>query len=247
MLLLVLLLSGELNAIVIECLYEFDFFYFCHGRVADEHMNPNITDVFGDHIGNRTINDVDSFRLVRQGLTVFPRHIEKFFPKATKVDLGQNRITHITNAEIRVIPKLRDLILWGNSITELEGNLLEGMSYFKFLDVDFNKIQHVGYDFQFPENGVLFMQQNPCIHVIVFGVLEVIRVKSLFRSKCPPLGATPFVPDETATFVPELIRKDVQNRHMHEQILLLEERLEFLEEKIANAVEIRIRGKRQTE
>lgn len=241
-LLLVLLLTGELNAIVIECLYEFDYFYFCHGRVVDGNMNPNITDVVGQQIGNRTLNDVDSVRIVGQGLTVFPGNIEKFFPKATKVDLGQNRITHITNAEIRTIPKLRDLVLWGNSLTELEGNLLEGMCYFKFLDVDFNKIQHVGYNFQFPENGLLFMQQNPCIHLTVFGVLEVIRVKSLFRSKCPPLGATAFIPEASATFIPESVRKDVQTQNMHDQMLLLEERLALLEAKIANAIEIRING-----
>lgn len=246
MLLLVLFLNVEIdtiNAIVIECLYEFDYFYFCHGRVVEGHMNPNITDVLGEHIDNRTLSDVDSVRIVGQGLTVFPKRIEIFFPKATKIDLGQNRITHISNAEIRVIPKLTDLALWGNSITELDGNLLEGMCYFKFLDVDFNKIQHVGHNFQFPENGLLFMQHNPCINLTVFGVLEVIRVKLLFRSKCPPFGATP-EPDALATFIPEAIRKDVQSQNMHDQMLLLEERLAILEAKIANAIEIRINESR---
>lgn len=242
LLLLMLLLSGEINSIVIECLYEFDYLYFCHGRVisGDLVSDPHITGVVGSHIGNRTLSDVDSLRIVKQGLTVFPGNIEQFFPKVSKVDLGQNRITHVTNAEIRVIPKLRDLVLWGNSITELEGNLLEGMCYFKFLDVDFNQIQHVGYDFQFPDDGLLFMQHNPCINLTVFGVLEVIRVKSLFRHKCPPIGATPSIPDET--FIPEHIRKNVEAQNMHDRISLLEERLAHLEGKIANAIEIRING-----
>lgn len=237
-----LLLNSEINAIVVECLYEFDYFYFCHGRVVDDYMNPNIKDVVGNHIGNRTLNNVNSVRIVRQGLTKFPGNIEKFFPKATKVDLGMNRITHITNAEIRVIPKLRDLVLWGNALTELEGNLLEGMCYFKFLDVDFNQIHHVGYDFQFPEDALLFMQHNPCINLTVFGVLEVIRVKSLFRNKCPPIGATPSTLDDLSSLVPDHITKDVLTENMHDKMLLLEERLQNLEAKIANAIEIRIHG-----
>lgn len=240
--LLILLFNGEMNAIVVQCLYEFDFLYFCHGQVISGDMDPNITDVVGSHIGGRTLSDVDSVRIVRQGLTALPGNIQKFFPKVSKVDLGQNRITHITNVEIRAIPRLRDLVLWGNSITELEGNLFEGMCHLKFFDVDFNQIQHVGHDFQFPEDGLLFMQHNPCINVTVFGVLEVIRVKSLFRSKCPPIGATPVIPEDTNPFIPEHIRKNVEAQNMHDKILLLEERLASLEAKISKAIEIRING-----
>ncbi len=240
LMLMLLLRTGEINSIVIRCLFEFDHIYFCHGRVIDDRMNPNITEVVGDHIGNRTLKDVDSVRIVEQGLTKFPGDIEKFFPKAIKVDLAQNRIAHITNADLRVIPKLKELILWGNNLTELEGNLLEGLCHFRFLDVDFNQIQHVGYDFQFPDTGLLFMQHNPCINLTVFGALEVIRVKAFFRFKCPPIGAKPYLPDDLVLSVPEHVRKDIDYQNMYDKMMLLEERLEILETKLANAIEIRI-------
>lgn len=239
-LLVMVFCTGSINSIVIKCLYEFDYFYFCHGTVIDGEINPNITEVMGDHIANRTLADVDSVRLVRQNLWTFPGNIEKFFPKVSKIDLSQNRIANITNAEIRVIPKLRDLILWGNKLTELDGDLLQGMCYIKFLDLDYNQIQHVGHDFQFPENGLLFMQHNACINTTVFGVLEVMRIKSLFQSKCPPVGVEPIVLADVETVIPEHVRRDVETQTIHKRMQLLEERLEILEAKIANAIEIRI-------
>ncbi|XP_037045241.1 leucine-rich repeat transmembrane neuronal protein 1-like [Bradysia coprophila] len=239
-LLVMVFFIGSINTIVVQCKYEFDYFYFCHGTVIDGYKNPNITEVQGDHVGNRTLADVDSVRLIKQNLTEFPGHIEKFFPKVSKIDLAENNLTNITNAEIRNIPKLRDLVLWGNKLTILDGNLLQGMCYIKFLDLDYNQIKHVGDDFQFPENALLFMQHNSCINITIFGVLEVLRIKSIFRSKCPPVGVEPTVLNENDIVIPEYVRRNVEAQAMYSRMQLFEERLEALEAKMANAVEIRI-------
>lgn len=238
--LIMVFFTGSINSIVIQCEYEFDFFYFCHGTVVDGDIDPNITEVLGDHIGNRTLADVDSLRLVKQNLIAFPGKVDQFFPKVSKIDLSQNNLTHLTNAEIRIIPKLKDLVLWGNSLTELVDDLLQGMCYIKFLDLDYNEIQHVGLDFQLPENALVFMQHNVCVNTTTFGTLDVMRIKSIFRSKCPPIGLEPILPDERDIVLLENVRKDVEARTMHDRMQLLEERLEILEAKIANAVEIRI-------
>lgn len=239
-LMLLLCLHGEIFALVIQCAYEYDLVYICHGQVVDAESNSEITDVLGDHIGNRSLPDVDSVRIVAQGLTEFPKNIQNFFPKVTNIDLARNRITHVTNSHIRSIPKLRDLVLWGNRITELEGNLFEGMCHIKFVDLDRNEIQHIGYDFEFPKDGLLFMQHNPCIHMTVFGTKEVRRLNSIFRSKCPPVGAEPYIPETTTKPNNENVIEYLESEDLYYRMILMEERLEILEAKLSNAIEIRI-------
>lgn len=244
-LLAVLFLNSEVNAIIVSCVFEFDWHYFCHGKVIDDFDNPDLIGVTGMHIGNRTLKDVDAFRVVNGGLIEFPKYIKKHLPKVSRIDLGGNYISNITNAELREIPKLRDLSLWGNQLTQLDADLVEGMCYLRFLDVDFNHIKHVGYGFDFPENGVLFIQNNSCISTTVVGKREVIRIKSLFTIRCPPVGEPPYIPGPDEEEIkpiplsPQLTKED-RIEHMYSKFLLFEERLVHLESKMATAIEIRI-------
>lgn len=244
---LVLLLNSEINAIVIDCQFVVDGVYCCYGKVVDDYDNPAITEVLGEHVANRTAKDVQKLSIVRQGLTVFPESIEKFFPKVTRLDFSRNLLTNITNADIRGIPKLTSLELWGNRLTELESNLFEGMCHIKFLDIDFNRIEYVGYDFEFPESAMLFMRGNPCLNVTVVGALEVIRMKNLFRTRCPPVGAPrPIIPPEKFVIRPKYLQDHIiledNPLSLPDRMAAFEERLSELETKMANAIEIRIKG-----
>ncbi|KAJ6640733.1 hypothetical protein Bhyg_05665, partial [Pseudolycoriella hygida] len=210
---LLLVLNCGANAIVIKCSYELRKFYYCHGRVIDGGDTPEITEVLGAHVGNLTLQHVDSLRLVGQGLKVFPPNIHKIFPRTSKIDFGQNQITQVTNADINELRRLTELILSENRITELQSDLLRGMCYFKYLDVDNNQIEHVGYNFQFPER---------------VGVPKTEPLEDWSVHKSPITSR-------------DLYREKVFNEDFYDKMVLMDSRLSNLEKKLSNVIEYRIK------
>lgn len=247
MILMLLSVSCKIYAMSLYCTYSsFYVYYTCDATIITGENDEILTELYGLHRNGNSDNNVNRLWLMGQNLKFFPKNVENFFPNLKIIDLSLNSITSLTNSDLKPHQHLRRLILERNQITVLERNLFDGMSL-KYINLDYNNIEHADNDIQLPMHSHLSFQNNTCIDKIASTPMQIINFIFLLRDQCPPttfIRASLGTPDnktESTTLVRnesfsinDNVIDDLKNKNLYLKRIVgfLEKRLSTLEARL---------------
>lgn len=178
-----------------------DTVYTCIATVLyDDGDSSSLTAVEGEHLGERSGEDVRFLRIYLQDLPKLPKDIEKFFPSLDGLMVSTSDLQEIEADDLRPFPQLKILFLNYNPLKSLDGDLLSHTPNLVSVELRNNAIEHVGPGFLENLLELEFLQEinlsgNLCIDIHVRAPSEIPELLSEIQELCPPMEPT----DETTT------------------------------------------------
>ncbi len=145
-----------------------------------------VTNIYGNHMSNRTDADVQGLAIQSQGLQFFPLKIETFFPNIRAIDVYSNSISSISNSHLRSFTGLVHFSVIDNPIESLDSDLFRGLPALSYISFNNNTVKNVGHDFFLPLSGQIFFERNDCIHQRALNAAEIENLRFNLLRQCPP-------------------------------------------------------------
>ncbi|CRK91142.1 CLUMA_CG004828, isoform A [Clunio marinus] len=172
------------------------------GNCAVHHTTGNpiaLVVVDAIHLPGFDNNDVESIFIqdFSQNLQQFPSNIDHFFPNLFDIVLVDSGLPTITAEDLKPFPALTRLVLNGNRILHVDGNLLQHTPNIRVVEFSNNQIETVGLGlfeglrgFTEPGSLVSFFR-NTCIDEFAGGPEQIaVLIQNLERDCLPPITTT---------------------------------------------------------
>lgn len=203
-----------------------------------------------DGTGYLTNDDVGCLTIRNQSLTFFPEEIDYFFKNLRIIDVsGDNNILSINGKDLQPFPQLEHFGMNGNNFTSLDGNLFSFNKRLKSIDLDNNRIRHIGEDLvtNLTLLQTLSLKNNYCVNKTVNTRAEVRELAPQLYDLCPPLDVqtTTELPTEQCPCddkIEELREENQQlreeNQQQNEKMVQQDFKIEQLQQSIEKLFEI---------
>lgn len=148
--------------------------------------------ISGTHPWGNINDDVEGLWINTQILTFFPQKIDSFFKYLRAFRYENSNIRAMNAEDLRPFSQLEHLSLIGNGLISLDSNLFSFSPLLKYLNMNDNRIQHIGHDLVTNLNYLqqLYLQSNFCISKYATTRATVIDLASQLSDLCPPLDET---------------------------------------------------------
>lgn len=176
---------GEKNYDVVGAVYA------CDARITKTGSSDDVVaTVMGNHQSGQSSDDVKGLQISSQRLENFPKQIERFFANLRVITFAKTEIFKISSDDLQPFPLLVNLIMSGNQLITLDGNLFEHTPNLQRIDFDDNKILHVGVGILNALNSLqtVWFDRNVCIsqHAINMSGSERESFKLALATHCKP-------------------------------------------------------------
>lgn len=169
-LLVAVIATSTTDAVTFRCVFGFDSLtpiervYTCVANVTFS-GSAALENVTGVHQPELSIDDVEFLYIGYQNLPLLPEGIGLFFKNLRALLFQDTGMLSISAADLQPFPQLEVLIMWGNNLTSLDGDLFSFTPLMKYIDLRYNQIQHIGQDLVTSLNNLecLALQGNVCI------------------------------------------------------------------------------------
>lgn len=189
--------SNHSNAILLDCNYgeqNYDIVgavYACDARITKSGSSDDVVaTVMGNHQSGHSHIDVKGLQVSGQRLENFPKQIERFFANLRAIYFSKTEIFKISSDDLQPFPLLVNLVMNGNQLVTLDGNLFEHTPNLQRIDFDDNKILHVGVGILNHLNSLqtVWFDRNVCIsqHAISMSGSERESFKLALATHCKP-------------------------------------------------------------
>lgn len=200
------LLGCSVEAIEFNCIFhtanfsEIGLRYECEAMVIHS-GSTSLERVTGVHRPEMTNDDVESLYIRNQNLPFVPEKIDDFFGNLELLWIHFSSLTSISAEDLRPFPRLLWLMLMGNQIISLDGNLFTHTPNLQSVSFNWNQIQHIGHDLFTNLNNLVrsAFNGNVCIDQGASNREEVIWLGSQLSILCPPLDTTATTTTTTTT------------------------------------------------
>lgn len=139
------LFCGLSSSMVIDCKFDesLSFGYYCDVQ-NPVLIDSKISKVRGEHLSEKTSDDVKYFYSHTKKFNSFPRGVTKFFENIESVAIYQANLKEITKDDLKQFGgNLKNLWLTENEIEVIESDLFEFSPNLEELDFRGNKIRHI--------------------------------------------------------------------------------------------------------
>lgn len=191
--LLLFAIASNVDSIVFTC-----YFYDREWSIGDRYTcqlggvenleTAEITQIIEHHTSGRNRNDVKAFDSSNEGISTFPKGLEKFFPNLDSILLRYSFIS-ISSADLRPWPNL--VLFWSdrNPIESLDEDLFQNSPKLHQIGIVANSIKNVGRNLfsNLNELTSVYFDGNPCIDIIAETPEEIENLKTQLITSCPPL------------------------------------------------------------
>lgn len=169
-----LLLTVNTYGIFLECNYNLDRwtdvgqFYSCDVRnlivAVDDFV---VQSVSKNHLESFSNVDVISIDVYKQHCPVIPLGMTKFFRSIEVLTISESSLERITKKDLKPFRNLYSLVLPGNKLRSLSGDLFEFSPRIDYIDFRQNEIKTVGGNILNPLKKVrgVFFKGNICIDI----------------------------------------------------------------------------------
>jgi hypothetical protein len=236
-----ILLLGVLasKALVIDCTYSvrttwsLGNLYTCTAKVVFVGDARYVTGVSVNHLSGKGNVDVKALGIEGQTIGFVPKDIKRFFPNLESFMMHRAGLREVYSVDIEGFPKLRELHLYGNPITQVSNNLFAKTPLVESISFNQNPIQHSSQNvFDHLVNlKRLYLSGSDCLDESAYNRTEVVKLVRKIKVFCPP--TTDMVKEEildSAEFrrkVDEQVAERLNPLQL--QVTQLQNRVDFLE------------------
>jgi hypothetical protein len=166
---LMIILISRSESIVLDCDYkdykEYGYGCWIQNSIENLKTDREISEVRGQHLSGKGIDDVKSFISYTKTLNFFPQNLTKFFKNIDTVWIQASKLQEISKKDLKQFGRnLRNLWLDWNEIEVIEGNLFEFNPNLEHISLYKNKMVHIGsgaFD-RLEKLRELNLKGNPC-------------------------------------------------------------------------------------
>lgn len=193
------LLTCSVKAIEFRCVFTinvpatgYEERYSCIPTVINRTESSSLENVTGNHLPEKSNDDVQGLWISTQKLPFLPGGIADFFKNLDALTIQVSSLMSISANDLRPFPRLVILYLHQNKLTSLDGDLFKYTPQLKYVYLHYNQILHIGHDLVTNLNSLtrLFFQQNICIDRYAETRSAVILLGAQLSVLCPPLNVT---------------------------------------------------------
>jgi hypothetical protein len=227
------------KALIFDCTYSVTTvwtqpnLYTCTAKVVYIGDARNVTGVSENHSPGKGNIDVKGLGITGQQIGFVPKDIKRFFPNLESFMIQSAGIREISAEDIEGFPKLRELHLYGNPITQVSNNLFAKTPLVESISFNQNPIQHSSQNvFDHLVNlKRLYLSGSDCLDESAYNRTEVVKLVRKIKVFCPP--TTDMVKEEnldSAEFrrkVDEQVAERLNPLQL--QVTQLQNRVDFLE------------------
>jgi hypothetical protein len=189
-LLLICFISTPTFALTLHCKFE-DYIYDGNYKCEVENLrittrNEIVSEVSGTHLARRTNSDVIILAIGDQTAHYLPKNLGQLFPNLLYLSINKSGLKEITKNELKDLPKLRNIVVIGNDIENLAGDLFEFNSQLAHIRFPTNKIKTIGKDiFKSLSNlESVNLIRNECINQQASNLPEIDKMMKDSESEC---------------------------------------------------------------
>jgi len=131
-------------------------------KISEESV---INSIKGNHLANNTNSNVKAFVVETYTVHYFPTGMENFFKNLELIDIRHCHLREVHQADIKLYPKLRGIVLYNNDIEVLENGLFDYNLNLEMVWISQNKLIHIGlnvFDYLYKLTYLSF-ESNLCI------------------------------------------------------------------------------------
>lgn len=158
------------QSVLIDCIYDIDLSYGYQCTVQNPYLVTSkddriINEIRGQHLMEKTRDDVKFFNSYEKKVNFFPRDLTKLFKNVERVKIYGANLREITKDDLEQFGlKLKSLWLYNNKIDVIESDTFSFNKNLEEIHIGTNKIKHI-------QNGAfrgldklleLHLQSNPC-------------------------------------------------------------------------------------
>ncbi|XP_070505224.1 paramyosin-like [Chironomus tepperi] len=152
-LLLLCMTFGTSQAVSFDCQYISGSWsglgtaYYCSVQNSVSITSPDaaqVDSVTGTHLAGHNNDNVEGFSVYNKGqVHYFPRGLDKIFKNLIGIQIAYAGLKEIHQSDLKDLPKLRNLFLYGSSLEILEANLFKFNPNLDYIYLKSNKISHI--------------------------------------------------------------------------------------------------------
>lgn len=187
------------TAVNVECKYSSNYdwtivgkIYYCEVQSDPEITSialAKITSVSGAHEQGKNNDKVEGFEIAGKTVNYFPHGIEKFFKNLKLVRIASSHLKQISQADLKVFPKLENVDFYDNDIEVLDNELFKFNPKLKIIFVYNNKISKIHSNTFDNLNYLsnLYVSFNKCtggIYDVADSISEVQEVIQQLKTQC---------------------------------------------------------------
>lgn len=161
--------------------------YTCKAKSLCKGQGTEVTGVSMNHLGHKSNDHVEYFRLLESKIEYFPSNVESFFPNLQGLRI-KACIKEISREDLRPFPQLKLLALDGNMIEVLERDLFDYTQNLKWIYFENNNIAHVGPNLlkSLSKLEWAYFSGNVCIDEDAAHSRDIYRFLLKISARCPP-------------------------------------------------------------
>lgn len=151
-------------------------------------VDRTLSGVAGHHLADRTYTDVQALMVDNDSkLDRLPKNLDYYFPFLAGLLWTHGNIQTITAEDLEPLLELTILILSHNKLVTLDGNLFKHSHKIMILDMNDNRIEHVGKDFmlELSELESANFKGNVCIDASAGSHRDCKSLRLDLPKKCP--------------------------------------------------------------
>lgn len=165
--------------------------YNCRANVIEGNTNL-IEEIIGDHLNERSNEDVQGLQCTEQVLSTIPQNLASFFPNLRAVDFSNAQILTLVAADVSQLTNLAFFRVFNNRLTSIEGNLLSSNLHLQYVDFGRNLLETVGENLLGNLNALSAadFSGNTCIDMQVSSPAGIANLNKQLPLRCPPTAPT---------------------------------------------------------
>ena len=179
--------------VVFECdfisikLFKAKGIYKCKARNLNvQSDNERITEVIGEPKDQKSSQDVQILIIENQVCQYLPKDFDSHFPEVYHLDVNNCGLKNVSSEEMKMFPKLKHLYIRSNPIEVLPEGLFQHNLFLEFINLNDNKIKHVGANIFEPLTllAILSFERNICFDGFALQEESLRRMKTEIAGNC---------------------------------------------------------------
>lgn len=161
----------------------------CNLKVLNPDNNTELVGVQGEHLQGKENFDVQLLKGVNQDLPKFPKGVGNFFPKLKAIRLLQSSLRELSANDLKPFSDLIYIRIYNNPLSVVDGDSFKFNKKLKLVDLDSNKIEHVGPNLLSHSKDLkeVKFENNICIDVNARTDEAIEALNQQLPIKCPPV------------------------------------------------------------
>lgn len=149
-------------------------------------VDLNVTDLFGNHLGNLSQNDVQLLYIYSQPIDYLPIGIGNFFSNLSTYVVDSTPLKYITKENFVDLIYLKSVFIQSNQIKVLNSDTFMYNKIITHLSMQSNKLKVIGTDLlsHLPKLQKAYFIGNACINANGVNVVELNALIASFRERC---------------------------------------------------------------